>query len=469
VSSLPHVAILGAGPAALGAAWRLRTFGRARVTVLEQHQFVGGNAASFSLAGMAVDYGSHRLHPACSPEILADIRGFLGTDLLDRPRHGRIELRGRWVRFPLKPLDLLLRLDRTFAAGALLDVMAKPFRRAGDADSFAGVLLSGLGPTICREFYFPYARKIWGRDPEQLSAIQARRRVAADSTLRLVRKVLSSVPGLRPEGAGRFFYPRGGFGRISTAYAEAAVAAGAELRLGAKVVELVPRAGNPGWSIRVDRGPAVEAEYVWSTVPITGLARAVQGTPAGVLAAARDIRYRAMLLVYLVVDADRFTEYDAHYLPDSGIRITRLSEPKNYGCYDAPTGRTVLCAELPCDRDDATWQLDDASLGRLVEADLARAGLPLPRSPVEVAVRRLPFAYPVYLEGYERPFGVLDRWVESLPRLLSYGRQGLFAHDNTHHALAMAYAAVDCLEPGGWNAARWAKHRAVFATHVVED
>jgi hypothetical protein len=65
---------------------------------------------------------------------------------------------------------------------------------------------------------------------------------------------------------------------------------------------------------------------------------------------------------------------------------------------------------------------------------------------------------------------VLDRWVESLPNFLSYGRQGLFAHDNTHHALFMAHSAVDCLGADGrFDLSRWAAFREVFRTHVVED
>ena len=63
----------------------------------------------------------------------------------------------------------------------------------------------------------------------------------------------------------------------------------------------------------------------------------------------------------------------------------------------------------------------------------------------------------------------LDDCTETLPGFLSYGRQGLFAHDNTHHALAMAYAAVSCLENGKFDLDKWHEHREVFATHVVED
>lgn len=464
--------ILGAGPAGAGAAFQLRRQQRARVTLLEQQAVVGGNAGSFTLDGLRVDYGSHRLHPACEPEILADIRGFLGADLLDRPRHGRIGLRGRWIHFPLKPVDLLFGLDPGFALGTLTDMVAKPFRPNGAGDTFASVLWASLGPTICRDFYFPYARKIWGRAPEELSGIQARRRVSAGSFLKLIRKVLNAVPGLKPPGAGRFFYPRGGFGRITEAYAEAAVAGGADLRLGTRVTRITPRSDGMGWTVE-SQGPAgpdpVEADYLWSTIPITLLARMIPETPAPVLEAANQISYRAMLLVYLVLDVPQFTEFDAHYFPAAGIRITRLSEPKNYAALSEPSGRTVLCAELPCDADDETWRLDDAALGELVGQDLTRAGLPLPRPPVGVVVRRLRQAYPIYLNGYEEPFSRLDTWVEGLPRVLSYGRQGLFAHDNTHHALYMAYAAATCLEPQGFNQDQWRRYREVFATHVVED
>ena len=83
------VAVLGAGPAGLGAAYMLAQRGIS-VVVLEQLDRVGGNAGSFELAGIPVDFGSHRLHPASDPAILEMIRKLTGDDLLERPRHGRI-------------------------------------------------------------------------------------------------------------------------------------------------------------------------------------------------------------------------------------------------------------------------------------------------------------------------------------------------------------------------------------------
>ena len=58
-------------------------------------------------------------------------------------------------------------------------------------------------------------------------------------------------------------------------------------------------------------------------------------------------------------------------------------------------------------------------------------------------------AYPVYRVGYEAAFATVDEWASTLPRVLHFGRQGLFAHDNTHHALAMAWAAADAIGTDG--------------------
>lgn len=462
-----RVVILGGGPAGVGAAFALAARAGFEVVLVEQREAFGGNSGSFEHAGMRLDYGSHRLHHATDPAILAEIGALLGDDLLRRPRRGRIRLRGRWVRFPLAATDLLLRLDRPFALRAARDMVTRRGAAPGE-ESFASVLRQRLGPTISEQFYFPYARKLWGAEPEALSAIQARKRVSAISFAKLARKIL------RPAGGGTFYYPRRGFGQISEAYGEAARARGARILLGARVDRLVrPLAAGAPWQVEVDRDgrrESLPADHLLSTLPLSLLARLAEpAPPAAVVEAAAAIRFRSMVLAYLELDVDRFSTTDAHYFPEESVRSTRISEPKNYSGVAEPAGRTVLCAELPCDFDDATWRLDDAALGELVAADLARVGLPLPRPPVAVFSRRLRHAYPVYFRGYEAPLATLEEWIDDLPAITSYGRQGAFAHDNTHHALFMARCAVDCLTPTGFDRARWDGYREIFATHVVED
>ncbi|MGE3523853.1 MAG: NAD(P)-binding protein, partial [Candidatus Dadabacteria bacterium] len=216
---LPHIVILGAGPAGLGAAYRLASEKLARVTVLEQSGSVGGNAASFELDGLHLDYGSHRLHSSCDQHILDDIKSLLGDDLLIRPRHGRIRLQERWIHFPLKPADLVLKMNPAFSMGVFGDLIRKMVNGnsnpAGDDERFSTVLLGQLGPTICEGFYFPYSRKIWGLDPDSISGIQAKRRVSGNSVGKILRKVLSTLHKGKENNKNYFYYPRYGFGQIS--------------------------------------------------------------------------------------------------------------------------------------------------------------------------------------------------------------------------------------------------------------
>ena len=463
--------VLGAGPAGVAAAFRAASAGH-RVVVLERAPVPGGLAGSFEVGGIRVDHGSHRLHPSIDPAILATLRQLLGGELEVRPRRGRIRLADRWIAFPLRAGDLARRLPPGFAAAALLDTAARPLRRAregaqppgGDPGStFADVLRAGLGPTMCQRFYFPYARKIWGVEPSELSGEQARRRVSANSPARLLRRVLRGAQ----DGRSTFLYPRGGFGRISEALASAAAAAGAELRYGETVSEVALR--DDGVRVTTASGAAVEASQAWSTLPATVLARLARGAPDPVLAAADRLEFRAMLLVYLLLEVDQYTPFDAHYLPEPPTPITRVSEPKNYRSGGDPRGRTVLCAEIPCAQTSELWRGGDEALGQVVADGLAAAGLPEAR-PRQVVVRRIPHAYPIYRAGYEPALSALDQWVDAHPRLLALGRQGLFAHVNTHHALAMAWAAADALGRGGTlHQAAWAAAKAEFAEYVVED
>jgi protoporphyrinogen oxidase len=463
--------ILGAGPAGLGAAVCLARRGFGPITLVERQATVGGNAGSFDLEGMRVDYGSHRLHPSCDPRILADIKRLVGTDLLDRPRHGRIRLRGRWLHFPLKPIDLARRLPPSFVASVLRDKLSRS-QNVCSPDTFASVLERGLGRTICRDFYFPYAEKIWGLPPTEIDAVQAKKRVSAGSIGGMLRKVVRAVPGLRPPGGGRFFYPRLGYGQICGAYHETAANLGVDVRLETTVTAIELRDGRVS-SVCLRHGSATARQrtrHVLSTIPLPALVKTIRpAAPPEILGAADALRYRAMVLVYLALETDRFTEYDAHYFPEPSVAITRLSEPKNYGL-TGPDGLTVLCAELPCAPDDEVWSASEHQLARRVMRDLETAGLPV-RAPVRrVLVRRLREAYPIYDRAYLRNFEQLDAWIGQIDGLITFGRQGLFVHDNTHHALAMAYALDECFDDGGvLDRRRWAAHRRSFESHVVED
>jgi protoporphyrinogen oxidase len=327
------------------------------------------------------------------------------------------------------------------AAGAARDALTSPFRRPRQ-DTFAEVVRAGLGPTMADAFYAPYVEKLWGVPPDQLSGELARRRVSADGPVAIAKRLVRA----RSVGA-TFLYPRRGFGQMSEALADAAVAAGAEIRLSSPVDDL----------------DEVDADLVFSTLPITALA-AIAGGPTS------SLTHRGMALVYLTLERRPYTPFDAHYFPEPDVVFSRLSEPANYrDSADDPPGRTVLCAEVPCTAGDPTWSTSDRDLGQLVADGLARVGLPI-ATPHRVHVERLARVYPLYRIGFERELAAVLEWARGLDRVVVFGRQGLFVPDNTHHALAMGAAAAAAVgEHGSFDRTSWTTSLASFGRHVVED
>ena len=452
------VVVLGGGPAGLAAAWRAAGSGRS-VLLLERAPAVGGMAASFEVAGVRVDTGSHRLHPATPAPVLSLLRGLLGDDLQTRRRNGQLRVYDRWVDFPLRPVELA----RTLPPSALLrigrDAATRPVTRP-DPTSYASLLVSTLGPELYNALYGPYAEKLWGLPGRDIDAEQARRRVSTGGVWGIAR-TLVRLDRSRP---GRvFYYPRRGFGQIADVLAEAAAAAGAAVETGAEVTAVEPE--PDGVTVSTADGRTVRAGHVFSTVPLPVLARLAGGPvpPTG-------LAFRAMVLVYLVHTGGRWTGHDAHYLPGPQTRVTRLSEPANYrASRDDPADRSVLCAEIPCAVGDPVWTSTPDDLAELVRDGLRASGLPAVQFG-GVEVRRLPHVYPVYEIGYADRLRPLDEWVDGLDRVTTFGRLGLFAHDNSHHAMAEALDAVAALRPDGTrDPGRWAAARARFAAHVVED
>jgi protoporphyrinogen oxidase len=455
------VVVLGAGPAGLMAARKLAEQGRS-VVVLERAPAVGGMAGSFEVAGIRVDFGSHRLHRVLEPRLEAELAALLGDDLQRRERRGRISLAGRWLRFPLRLGDVARHLPKRLVAKIGFDTLTAPLR-SPKGDDAGSVIEARLGPTVARTFYTPYLRKLWDSPLEDLSTELADRRVSARSGASIVKKALAARKG---EGGAYYLYPRRGFGQISEAVAAAAVADGAALRLEVEVTSV--DLGELGAIVRLADGTAVEASTVLSSIPAPAIAR-LAGAPPAVVDAAGRLRHRAMVLAYLVLDADRLTPFDAHYFPELTTPVSRLSEPKNFRDADDPAGVTVVCAELACWEGDEIWTASEEELGRRVVDTLTPLGFAFP--PVrEVQARRIPRCYPDYTGTYAQDLATVEAWAADQPRLITFGRQGLFAPDNTHHALLMGWDAAESLRPDGTvDRARWARMREGYRSNVVED
>lgn len=451
------VLVVGGGPTGLVSALGAARAGLS-VTLVEASSRVGGMAASIEVAGQRVDLGSHRLHPSASPRAQALIDDLLGGDLQVRPRHGRLHLGGRWVGFPLQPLDLARSLPPALAAAIARDMVTGRWRRDEEPRTYADVVRQRLGPTVLGAFHGPYAQKLWGVAPEALDAELATRRIAMKGAGDVLAKLRRTATP-----AGRtFLYPRRGYGQIVDRLAEEAVAAGVDLRVSTRVTALFPGAPVSATLSAGDNTRDLRVGRVLWTAPTSALATATGDDPV-------PVAHRGVALVYVVVAADRYLVWDAHYIPDLDVPFVRLSEPKNYRTGPDPSGTTVLCAEIPCAVGDDVWDASADDLAAATQAGMGRLGLPM--APViDTHVVRLPRVYPLIRAGEGVALRQELRRLEALDGVTVLGRQGLAVADNLHHVIDMALAAVDYLGPdAAWDEAAWTQARAGFDDHVIED
>ncbi|MFC1493691.1 protoporphyrinogen/coproporphyrinogen oxidase [Thermodesulfobacteriota bacterium] len=485
---MKRIVILGAGPAGLALGLKLlrRSDLNIEVVIIEQNSRAGGMSSSFKYDRLYFDLGSHRLHPAASPELLDDIRELLGSDLLERPRNGRIRLLGNFIKYPLNPLDMVMRLPPSFLFGILRDMITRPFRSdKKPLNSFSDILLHKIGKTICNSFYFPYARKLWGLPPEKIGAAQAQKRVSSSSIGKILRKVFRFLPGSKRKHTSHFLYPSKGFGQICEAMAREINNLGGELLYDTTINGLYEQ-DNKTYKVAIsskEDSPAVEtqgmesgtkaiiADMVFSTIPLNNILEYIRPEPGKeVMEAGEHLLYRGMILLYLVLGTDRFSIYDAHYFPEEDVIFSRISEPKNY--YDDSENKKTsgLCVEIPCRVGDDTWNASVKDIEQKVIRDLEHSCMPITSPVKDVFIRRLSHAYPVYDLDFKQRFNTLEKYLNNLRGIISLGRQGLFIHDNIHHAFEMAYAASDCLKKNGdWDMGKWLGYKEQFKSFTVED
>ena len=120
------VVVIGAGPAGLTAALRLRQ-ADVDTTVLEASDSVGGISRTVERDGWRFDLGGHRFFTKV-PEVEAFWHEVLpDEDFLMRPRLSRILYRGKLFDYPLKPFNALFGLG--VARGGPLRPVVRPGAR----------------------------------------------------------------------------------------------------------------------------------------------------------------------------------------------------------------------------------------------------------------------------------------------------------------------------------------------------
>src|SRR5437667_611989 len=273
-STKVDIAILGAGFAGISAARTMleQNVSPSSVCVFEANNNIGGIAGSYTINGFTFDYGIHGLYTKND-----DILKLLSTSI--RNQHDRLKLsvadyyQGYWTRHPsqlnLYPYPTLL------IENCLADLLEAKINKSSEvAANYKDWCLQNLGQSFSAVFQFPYTKKFWTVEPEELAVDWMGPRVHAPNVREIIQGALYKDPP-NLHYVTEVFYPRrGGFQAYINSLAQ-------------NVPILVKKTAC---HIEVDRklirfsdGTSVEYQYLISSIPIPSLVEIIADVPYAIL------------------------------------------------------------------------------------------------------------------------------------------------------------------------------------------
>jgi protoporphyrinogen oxidase len=471
-SSKPRVAILGAGPAGMAAAWRLSELGYP-VSVFEREDAVGGMGRTITVGGRyLVDYGPHTFHirdTQESREILREITRFFGPDPLILTRGTRVLLRGKYYVYPLELLQVLTGVSPLLSLRIIVDYLVATvkttFAPPRKEHSFEEWGVRNLGRTLYDLCFGIYSARVWGLPTGQISSKQAQRVAKLN-----LKNIILRVFGIKADPATyftKYMYPRQGISVLFESMAAAVRENGGRICLQTPVTRVI-RNGSRVTEVVVNENGVERShacDVVLSTLPLPSLVNMVTpALPEQVVAHAAKLRYRSLKLIYVVLTRPLLTDFHWVYLLDEQFRVNRVSEQKNVSPHMVPPDRTVLCVELSLWRDEPLWNESDEAIYRIALNDLMKMGYGLTEADVEsYYVADIPTAYPVYELNFEEHLIPVLEGVHAMDNVLTLGRHGLFLNNSMDDNVLLGMRVAQHLEThAGADARQWMSDMLAF-------
>jgi len=441
------VAILGAGPAGLACGWAMEESGDTEYCVFEKSSVHGGNARTVRVGDFLYDTGPHRFH-ARDEKATLRIGELLGAELATVSAPARICWKGKFVDFPLRPLQILRGGGLWYTLQASFNFMlSRVFdRRNREVAHFADYAKRRFGKTIAETFLIPFSERLWGMKGSELSPDIAGRRLPGFSVFGLIKDLFFGAKS-SDHLEGRFLYPRLGYGQIADKMADKLT--NGNLLYGKRVIGFTA-SDNSIVSVKISEGTTeyeIKPEVIVNTLPITQVVQMLMPTPPQeVLEAAGKLRFRDVVLVILFLDQPSVSNAAVTYFQNAEYEFSRAHEPRNRSAAMSPAGKTSLVVEFPCFQTEEIWTREDSMLIEGLVSSLHEMGLIDRSDVIDSDVHRLPDAYPVYFNGYDEVSGVVLNYLGKFENLWTLGRGGSYFYGHVHDFITEAVEVIQAVE-----------------------
>ena len=438
MSAEPRIAIIGAGPTGLGAAWRLNEAGHTNWALYEAADHAGGLASSVVDAqGFTWDQGGHVLfsHFPYFDNVMVKA---LGDAWVEHIREAWVWMRNRWIPYPFQNNIWRLPNDELIAClNGLLDLQRTP--PSSRPASFRDWLLASFGTGLCDTFMLPYNRKVWAYDPSRLDVGWMGERVATVDLKRIMRNLILRQDELGWGPNSTFRFPlHGGTGAIWRAVTNLLPAS--HFRFGAAIARVDPAARR----LTLANGDVVPYDVLITTMPLDDLLRALTGVPDLSALASRFVHSSSHIVgvgIKGTPPEDLRTKCWI-YFPEDRVPFYRATVFSNYSPNHVPQGGYwSLMGEVAESPDKA---VNAAEVVTDVVDGLASCGFLNTADVVSTWHRRLEHGYPTPWLGRDE---VLNPVHDALQRhsIFSRGRFGAWKYEvsNQDHSFMQGAEVVD--------------------------
>jgi protoporphyrinogen oxidase len=450
-----NVAIIGAGPAGLTAAYLLSK-NNVPVTVLEADPvYVGGISRTATYKGFHFDIGGHRFFSK-SKEVNDFWSEILPDDMLDRPRSSRIFYNGKFFAYPLRAFEALIKLGVVRSILCVLSYFKARMFPVKNPRNFEDWVTNQFGKRLFNTFFKTYTEKVWGMSCKEISADWAAQRIKGLSLGSAIKNAL--LPAKQSSDSSKviktlincFKYPRKGPGMMWEACAEKTRAMGGQIEMDSKVVGLDYDAASESWTVSFKNPQGemrtLEAEHVISSAPMRELVRGIRPPVSDAARTAADsLKYRDFLTVMLIVkNRDAFHD-NWIYIHDPNVKVGRIQNFRSWSPEMVPDAdKACYGLEYFCFEHDGVWDAKDDDLIKLAEQELLQIGLAKSGDVLDGTVVRQKKAYPVYDDDYATHVDTIREELETgYPNLHLVGRNGMHKYNNQDHAMMTAMLCVE--------------------------
>ena len=498
--------IIGAGPAGLTAAYELLTKTDIRPVILEEADYIGGISRTVRYNGNRMDIGGHRFFSKNDEVMdfwrnLMPIQGapsmddaLLGREkplapggpdpeqtdrvMLVRTRVSRIFFRRKFFAYPISLSGETIRnmgVANTLKAGFGY-VWSAIFKKK--ETNLKNFYINRFGAPLYKMFFEDYTEKVWGVNPDSISADWGAQRVKGLSLFKalwtMVKKPFTrSGDGKNVETSliEQFIYPKKGPGQLWETLADEIVARGGVIVKNARVKTVLTENGRLSGVVAEEKDGerTYTGDYYLSSMPIKDLVAAFDGgVPQDVADIASALPYRDFITVGLLVDKlliQNKTKMKTLsnivpdcwiYVQERDVRIGRLQIFNNWSPYmvEDPEHTVWIGLEYFCNEGDEMWEMSDEAFIDFAKKELEHIGI-ISGADVKDAVRvRVKKAYPAYFGTYAE-FDKVRAYLDTCENLYCIGRNGQHQYNNMDHSMLTAMEAVRAIAGDGSRDAVW--------------